>query len=213
MDSLFFGDRDSMIVLSNFHDYAENMYKTDSEHFNRNEYSMAKLLSEIVLCNQGKIDPLFKYQIIRPFNVSGEYQLPDGGFVLPRFVLQALSGEDITVYYSGAQIRAFTWVKDIVDGIYLTSIADQNMWNQEWNIGNESNEQTILYLANKVRELTNSKSKIIHVDPKELHGFLFSEAFEKIPNSDKIKKQLNWRPVKFVDDIIKEVIKFYENKL
>jgi len=74
----------------------------------RNEYAIAKLLSEIVLTNQAKIDSDFRYQIIRPFNVTGKYQLPDGGFVLPRFVTQALSGEDITVYYDGLQLRAFT---------------------------------------------------------------------------------------------------------
>lgn len=179
----------------------------------RNEYAIAKLLSEIVLCNHGKIDPTFKYQIIRPFNVTGEYQLPDGGFVLPRFVEQALLEKDITVYYSGQQLRAFTWVKDIVEGIYLTSVASEDKWNEEWNVGNEANEQTILYLAEKVKQLTNSKSKIVHVDPVELHGPLFSEAPEKIPNSEKIKKKLGWKPTKFVDDVINEVVDFYKSKL
>jgi nucleoside-diphosphate-sugar epimerase len=178
----------------------------------RNEYAIAKLLSEIVLSNQSKIDSSFKYQIIRPFNVTGKYQLPDGGFVLPRFVSQALNNEDITVYYSGQQLRAFTWVKDIVDGIYLTANAEESKWNQEWNIGNELNEQTILYLAQKVKEFTKSSSKIIHIDPKELHGSLFSEAPEKIPNSDKIKKELGWKPTKFVDDVISEVVNFYITK-
>jgi nucleoside-diphosphate-sugar epimerase len=178
----------------------------------RNEYAIAKLLSEIVLCNQAKINSSFKYQIIRPFNVTGKYQLPDGGFVLPRFVSQALKNEDITVYYSGQQLRAFTWVKDIVNGIYLTSVAPDHLWNQEWNIGNELNEQTILYLAEKVKKLTSSTSKIIHIDPKELHGPLFSEAPEKIPNSEKIKTQLGWKPTKYVDDVIQEVIDFYKSK-
>jgi nucleoside-diphosphate-sugar epimerase len=177
----------------------------------RNEYAVAKLLSEIVLANHAKINKSFKYQIVRPFNVTGKYQLPDGGFVLPRFVKQALTNQDITVYYSGQQLRAFTWVKDIVDGIYLTSIAPENFWNQEWNIGNELNEQTILYLAEKVKEMTNSSSKIIHVDPKELHSSLFSEAPEKIPNSEKIKKQLGWKPTKYVDEVISEVVEFYRS--
>jgi nucleoside-diphosphate-sugar epimerase len=179
----------------------------------RNEYAIAKLLSEIVLSNQGKIDPEFKYQIIRPFNVTGEYQLPDGGFVLPRFVEQALLGQDITVYYSGQQLRAFTWVKDIVEGIYITSQAPKEFWNEEWNIGNEANEQTILYLAEQVKLITGSKSKIVHVDPVELHGPLFSEAPEKIPNSEKIKKKLGWKPTKFVDEVIKEVVDFYSKKI
>jgi nucleoside-diphosphate-sugar epimerase len=178
----------------------------------RNEYAIAKLLSEIVLSNQSKIDPNFKYQIIRPFNVTGEYQLPDAGFVLPRFVTQALSGDDITVYYDGSQLRAFTWVKDIVDGIYLTSNVHEQLWNQEWNVGNEMNENTILYLAQKVKELTRSESKITHVDPKDLHGPLFTEAPEKIPDSDKIKKLLGWKPSKNTVDVIREVVEFYKNK-
>jgi len=177
----------------------------------RNEYAIAKLLSEIVLTNQAKINPDFRYQIIRPFNVTGKYQLPDGGFVLPRFVNQALSGEDITVYYDGLQLRAFTWVKDIVDGIYLTSIADDKDWNEEWNIGNEKNERTILYLAERVKEITNTESKIVNVDPVELHGPLFAEAPEKIPNSEKIKERLGWKATKGVDEVIQEVVEYYES--
>ena len=175
----------------------------------RNEYSIAKLLSEIVLSNQAKINKDFKYQIIRPFNVTRQFQKVDGGFVLPRFVTQALNGEDITVYYDGMQSRAFTWVKDIVDGIYLTTISSEKYWNQEWNIGNERNEQTIQYLAEKVKEFTKSHSIISNIDPKLLHGPLFAEAPEKIPNSNKIKSLLGWFPTKGVDDVIKEVIEYY----
>ena len=101
---------------------------------------MGKLLGEIVLTNNARVNKNLRYQIIRPFNVTGKYQLPEGGFVLPRFAVQALKGEDISVYLDGKQKRAFTWVKDIVDGIYLTSVADENNWNQIWNVGNEENE-------------------------------------------------------------------------
>ena len=140
--SEIYGHRDSKTYLSEDEDKV-----LKGEFTVRNEYAIAKLLSEIVLSNCGKIDKDFKYQIIRPFNVTGAFQLPDGGFVLPRFVKQALEGEDITVYYTGQQIRAFTWVKDIVDGIYLTSVASDELWNQEWNVGNEKNEETIIYIV------------------------------------------------------------------
>lgn len=178
----------------------------------RNEYAIAKLLAEIVLSNTAKIDNSFRYQTIRPFNVSGKYQLQDGGFVVPRFVNQALKGEDITVYYDGNQLRAFTWVKDIVEGIYLTANAKEKYWNQEWNIGNENNENSILYMAEKIKQILNSKSSIVHVDPIKLHGPLFSEAPEKIPNSSKIRSLLGWKPTKSADDIIMEVIEYYTNK-
>lgn len=178
----------------------------------RNEYSVAKLLSEIVLSNTAKIDRSFRYQIIRPFNVTGAYQLPDGGFVLPRFVSQAINGEDITVYGSGDQIRAFTWVKDIVCGICQVANAPEHLWNQEWNIGNEDNERPIIYLAEMVKAMSGSKSQIAHVDPKTLHGPLFEEAPEKIPDSGKIRDLLKWAPTKNVDQVIKEVIDHYARK-
>tara|TARA_X000000368_G_scaffold415083_1_gene406188 strand:- start:752 stop:1747 length:996 start_codon:yes stop_codon:yes gene_type:complete len=175
----------------------------------RNEYSMGKLLGEIVLTNNARVNKNLRYQIIRPFNVTGKYQLPEGGFVLPRFAVQALKGEDISVYLDGKQKRAFTWVKDIVDGIYLTSVADENNWNQIWNVGNEENEKSIKYMAEKVKELTNSDSKIIYIDPTEIHGSLFAEAPEKIPNSEKIKTKLAWSPTKNADEVIAEVVDYY----
>jgi nucleoside-diphosphate-sugar epimerase len=109
-------------------------------------------------------------------------------------------------------LRAFTWVKDIVDGIYLTSTCSPEYYNNEWNIGNERNETTIMYLAEKCKQYVNSESKISHVDPVKLHGHLFSEAPEKIPNSGKIRKLLGWKPNKSVDDVILEVISYYTQK-
>ncbi len=173
----------------------------------RNEYSIGKLLAEIVLSNTAKVSDL-KYQIIRPFNISGPRQLRDGGFVLPTFVNQAMDGDSITVFNSGEQVRAFTYVKDIVDGIYLTSVANNHM-NEIWNIGNGDNVATINYMAEKVKEFTNSSSNISHVDPKTIHGPLFEEAWDKIPNAEKIKSLLGWTPTLGVDAIIESVINFW----
>tara|TARA_R100000008_G_scaffold64141_1_gene41252 strand:- start:2391 stop:3347 length:957 start_codon:yes stop_codon:yes gene_type:complete len=173
----------------------------------RNEYSMGKLLAEIVLSNTSKVSNL-KYQIIRPFNISGPRQLKDGGFVLPTFTQQALKDEPITVFGDGEQIRAFTYVKDIVDGIYLTSVTNDHM-NEIWNIGNGENVATIKHMAEKVKEFTNSKSEIVNVDPKTIHGPLFEEAWDKIPDSEKIKKLLGWESTLGVDEIIESVINFW----
>ena len=173
----------------------------------RNEYSTAKLLGEIVISNTAKVSNL-KYQIIRPFNISGARQLPDAGFVLPRFVTQALSGEDITVFGDGEQLRAFTYVKDIIDGIYLASGHNKN---DIWNIGNPANKVSINYLANRVKELTNSKSDIIHIDPKTIYGPLYAEAWDKIPDPKKIQTSLDWQTTKNVDEIIKDVIEYWRS--
>ena len=172
----------------------------------RNEYSMAKLLSEIVISNTAKVSDL-KYQIIRPFNISGPRQLPDAGFVLPRFINQALSGEDITVFGDGEQVRAFTYVKDIIEGIYLASIHNKN---EIWNVGNPDNEVTINFLAERVKTLTDSESNIIHIDPKTIYGPLYEEAWDKIPDPEKIKTKLNWTATKAVDEIILETIEFWK---
>lgn len=175
----------------------------------RNEYSVAKLLCEIVLDNTAKVSDL-RYQIIRPFNISGARQLKDGGFVLPTFVTQALENKDITVFNSGEQVRAFTHVKDIVDGIYLTCTTEK--MNRIWNIGNPENITTINYLANKVKELTRSVSEIVHVDPKTIHGPLYEEAWDKIPNADLMKNELGWSPAYDKEEVISDVVEHYGKK-
>jgi nucleoside-diphosphate-sugar epimerase len=173
----------------------------------RNEYSIAKLLCEIVLDNTAKISNL-KYQIIRPFNISGARQMKNGGFVLPTFVTQSLNNEDITVFYTGEQVRAFTHVKDIVDGIFLVSTTKK--FNQIWNIGNSENVSTINYLAETVKEKVKTDSKIIRINPKQIHGNLYEEAWDKIPNSTKIQQELGWSPKFTKDEIIEDVINFYK---
>ncbi|MBV03475.1 MAG: hypothetical protein CML45_03675 [Rhodobacteraceae bacterium] len=175
----------------------------------RNEYSMGKLLCEIVLSNTAKVSNL-KYQIIRPFNISGARQLKTGGFVLPTFVTQALSESDITVFNGGQQVRAFTHVIDIVDGIYKVSLS--NKINEIWNIGNSDNISTIISMAEKVKKYTDSNSNIKLVDPKTIHGDLYEEAWDKIPDATKIKKELGWAPMWTTDEIIKDVIYHYSKK-
>ncbi len=201
--SEIYGYRDKAVMLQ---EHEDKLLVGDFKV--RNEYSMAKLLCEIVISNTAKVSNL-KYQIIRPFNISGAKQLPDAGFVLPRFVTQALSGEDITVFGDGKQVRAFTYVKDIIDGIYLTSIHNKN---DIWNIGNPINKVTINYLAERVKELTNSSSKIVHIDPKTIYGPLYAEAWDKIPDPKKIQTELDWKVTKSVDEIILNVIEFWKDK-
>ena len=151
----------------------------------RNEYSMAKLLAEIVLSNTAKVSDL-QYQIIRPFNISGARQL--------------------TVFNDGKQIRAFTHVTDIINGIYLTSQSD---FNEIWNVGNPDNQCTILKMAEIVKGKTQTESDITFVDPKTIHGPLYEEAWDKIPDPEKINKRLGWVANYDVDYIINDVINYY----
>ena len=105
-------------------------------------------------------------------------------------------------------MRAFTHVRDIVEGIYLVSKTDK--MNQIWNVGTPKNVSTIQYMAERVIEYTETKSKIVYTDPKLIHGPLYEEAWDKIPESTKIQEELGWESTYNVNEIIKEVIKYYE---
>jgi UDP-glucose 4-epimerase len=157
----------------------------------RLEYSVAKLACEVALMNQVTSRGLHAV-VIRPFNVAGPRQAVGGGFVLPRFIGQALNGEDLTVYGDGRMIRAFTHVADVADGIVRALRVGPS--GQIYNIGNPANKIDILHLAEEVIRLSGSSSKIVFVDPKQLWGPLFEEANDKYPDADRAINQLGWRP-------------------
>jgi UDP-glucose 4-epimerase len=176
----------------------------------RNEYSVGKLLSEIIISNTKQAKPELRYNIIRPFNISGARQQPDGGFVMPRFTRQALAGEPITVFGDGSQVRAFTHVKDIVDGTY--EIINSEYENEIWCIGNPLNQCSIMEIAQKIVKATNSESVIDTVDPKEIYGPMYEEAWDKVPDSSKLRSRLGWYPKWSTDAIIADVVKYWEEQ-
>ena len=157
----------------------------------RQEYALAKRLAETTIQNihwaHGRD---FDFQIVRPFNVTGPYQNPLKGFVVPRFVLQALNKLPLTIYGSGCQIRAFTHVSDICSALCALSTTD--VINEVWNIGNASNRMTVSDLADLV--LAQIGGEKITVNPQHLHGAGFHEANDKIPDAEKAMKAIAWRP-------------------
>jgi UDP-glucose 4-epimerase len=167
----------------------------------RLEYAVGKLAAEIALANTTKVSSLHAC-IIRPFNVAGPRQSGKGGFVLPRFVSQALRGESLTVYADGSMIRAFTHVHDIVEGIVLAMASGQN--GEAYNLGNPANKTSILELAQRVIAIVGGPSKIDFVDPKELFGPLFEEANDKYPDGDKSMRELRWRPQHDIHRVISD---------
>jgi UDP-glucose 4-epimerase len=171
----------------------------------RLEYAVGKLACEIALMNMCKVTDLHA-AIVRPFNVAGPRQATGGGFVLPRFIKQALAGEPVTVYGEGKSVRAFTHVKDIADGILRTMRCGKR--GTAYNIGNPANKINILELAQKVIVLTGSRSEIQFVDPKTLWGPLFEEANDKFPDADRSMTDLSWRPHYAIDPIILETIEY-----
>ena len=157
----------------------------------RLEYAGGKLAAETALFNLCESQGL-DARVVRPFNVTGPRQSGRGGFVLPRFIGQAMAGVDITVFGDGRQIRAFTHVKDMVAGIVCA------MRNGEkggvYNLGNPANRCSILELAEEVQRITGTKSRIVFVDPRSIYGPLYEEANNKFPDATRAIKELRWEP-------------------
>lgn len=182
----------------------------------RSEYGIGKLASEIALINKAKIDSRLKYNLIRPFNVTGPRQKPDAGFVLPRFVISALTDQPITVFGDGTQRRAFTHVKDICNSIL--AIYDSDYQNEIWNVGRPKNEMNINEMADKIIDLTKTKfpginPKKVYVNPKKIHGPLFEETADKVPYIKKITKFIGWKSQISSEQIFSEVLDFYKEKI
>jgi nucleoside-diphosphate-sugar epimerase len=174
-----------------------------SKYTVRLEYGVAKLACEVSLSNLALTTDLV-INIVRPFNIVGVGQKGEVGFVLPRFVQQALSCEPLTVFGDGEQKRCFTSVHDIVDAIMR--ITNSGVRGKIYNIGNPDNICTINDLAHTVRATAGSNSPTVHVDPKTVYGRFYEEAWNKIPDITKIQCEIGWRPSRALQDIVLEVV-------
>jgi UDP-glucose 4-epimerase len=145
-------------------------------------------------------------RIVRFFNTVGPRQVGHYGMVVPRFVSSALSNEPLEVYGSGDQIRCFCHVDDAVRALLSVMESDQAI-GQVFNVGN--NQQiSIMDLAKRVIELTNSKSKIIKVPYAEAYPSGFEDMQRRVPDISKIKQVLGWTPEINLDQIIKDIAAF-----
>ena len=97
-------------------------------------------------------------KIVRIFNTYGPRMRMDDGRAIPTFLMQALRGEDLTIFGDGRQTRSFCYVDDLVEGIGKLLLSDEN---EPVNLGNPS-ERTVLELAEEILDLTESRSKIVH---------------------------------------------------
>jgi UDP-glucose 4-epimerase len=165
-------------------------------------YSEAKAIDEFYAFQLNKQKGL-PVTIARLFNTVGPRQSGSYGMVLPRFVSAALSNQPITVYGDGTQSRTFSAVSDVV--MALTGLLKtKNTIGEAFNVG--GNQQiTILDLAKKVIEITNSKSQIEYKPYAEVYGSDFEEPNSRIPDISKINGAINWRPLKGLDEIITEL--------
>jgi len=146
-------------------------------------------------------------RIVRIFNTYGPRIRADGAYAraIPRFITQALKGADITVYGDGAQTRSFCYVSDTIKGI-LNASANPKARGEIFNIGNPQ-EMTILQLAEKIKEITHSPSKITfrplpQDDPRR-----------RCPDITKAKTILGWQPQTSLEEGLTKTIDWFRSKI
>ncbi|MEM9158624.1 MAG: UDP-glucuronic acid decarboxylase family protein [Verrucomicrobiota bacterium] len=143
-------------------------------------------------------------RIVRIFNTYGPRMSPEDGRVVSNFIVQALQGQDITIYGDGTQTRSFCYYSDLIDG--FVRLMEQDEVTGPINIGNPG-EFTMLELAEQVIKLTGTSSKIIHEplpsdDPKQ-----------RQPDITLAKKHLGWEPKVPLEEGLKETIAYFKNYL
>jgi UDP-glucose 4-epimerase len=144
--------------------------------------------------------------VVRLFNTVGPRQTGRYGMVVPTFVKQALAGRPLTVYGTGEQTRCFGYVGDVV-GALIKLMDHPAAVGQVFNIGSEE-EVTILELAERIKELTNSDSKIVLVPYDEAYDEGFEDMPRRVPDISKINASVGFRPEMKLDGILKSVIAY-----
>ena len=149
--------------------------------------------------------------IVRFFNTVGPRQTGQYGMVIPNFVRQALAGEPITVFGDGTQPRAFTHVSDVV-GALLKLVAEPKAIGQVINIGNTCKRSRFGALAERVRELSGSKSVIKLVPYDQAYESGFEDMPRRVPDLERINSLIGYEPKHTLDDILVQVIDYFRKK-
>ena len=165
------------------HPQKENYWGNVNPIGDRGVYDEAKRFAEAMTMAYHRYHGV-ETRIVRIFNTYGTRMRINDGRALPAFMSQALRGDDITVFGNGSQTRSFTYVDDLVEGIYRLAMSD---YTEPVNIGNPQ-EISILEFANEIIELTGSSSKITFLelpndDPKV-----------RKPDISRAKEVLGWEP-------------------
>jgi UDP-glucuronate decarboxylase len=169
----------------------------------RSCYDEGKRVAETLFMDyhrQNQVD----IRIVRIFNTYGPRMHPDDGRVVSNFIVQALKGEDITIYGDGTQTRSFCYVDDLIEG--FVRLMNQNEVTGPINIGNPG-EFTMLQLAEITLKLVGGKSKIVHRplpndDPKQ-----------RRPDITLARKILKWEPTVQLEDGLKRTISYFKTQI
>jgi dTDP-glucose 4,6-dehydratase len=168
----------------------------------RGVYDEAKRFAEAITMAYHRYHGL-NTRIVRIFNTYGPRMRLQDGRVVPNFIMQALKGEALTVYGQGQQTRSFQYVDDLVDGLTKLLATEYHL---PVNIGNP-NEMTVLEFAEKIIQLTGSKSKIVYQPLPE------DDPQVRQPDISKAKRILNWQPKVQLEEGLAKTIDYFRIRL
>ncbi|MCM0019310.1 MAG: SDR family oxidoreductase [Tagaea sp.] len=143
-----------------------------------------------------------KIKVARIFNTYGPRMHPNDGRVVSNFVVQALKGQDITIYGEGSQTRSFCYVDDLIEGFVRLMDSPDDITGPI-NIGNPV-EFTIKQLAERVIDLTGAKSKLVK------RPLPADDPMQRKPNIEKAQKILGWQPKIQLDEGLKKTIAYFD---
>jgi UDP-glucose 4-epimerase len=166
-------------------------------------YAASKLMDEFTALAYYRTHGL-KAVITRLFNTVGPRQTGAYGMVIPRFVSQALKNETMTVYGDGSQTRTFTYVKDVVNALIGLMNHDAAV-GEVFNVGGIE-EISILDLAQKITDMTGSRSNIELIPYETAFGRDFEDMQRRVPSIEKINKLTGYEPKTGLNEILAQVI-------
>lgn len=168
----------------------------------RSCYDEGKRAAETLFINYYKQNNV-RIKIIRIFNTYGPKMHPHDGRVVSNFIIQALQGQDITIYGDGTQTRSFQYVDDLIEGM-IRMMNSRESFIGPVNIGNP-NEFTIKQLAEMVIRFTNSRSKIVNMPlPSD-------DPTQRQPNIDLAKRELDWTPNIPLEEGLIKTIEYFKS--
>lgn len=188
-------------------------FKEDSDitlgppYVHRWSYACSKLLDEF-LCMAYFRERNLPVVIIRLFNVVGPRQVGHYGMVLPRFFKSAYANEPIHIYGNGKQSRCFTYVDDAVS-LLMRLAKSEKACGQIINLGSDR-EISILELAQKVKKITGSSSKIVFEDYEKYYGKFFQDIKRRVPDTTTLKRIAGIVPGIEIDEILKKMKRYFD---
>lgn len=176
--------------------------------YGRWSYACSKAIDEfLALSYHRELD--LPVVIVRLFNTVGPRQIGTYGMVVPRFVSAALAGQPIEIYGDGTQARCFGWVGDVVSALFKLGKSDRAI-GKLFNIGSDE-EVTINELADLVRDVTSSHSRVVYLSYKEVYGEEFEDMARRVPDLSRIRDIIGYAPTKSLREIVEAVANHLEN--